>query len=490
MPLLWGRDCFPRFYRRGYQPLGQNTLPSIGVRHFQCFLVFCGLSVAYALRVNLSVAIVAMTDHNSTNPDFAVYDWDSKEKSLLLSSFFWGYVVTQIPGGFLSHKYGAKFTLFTGISVCSLLALLTPLAAEVGNSGLVFVLRVVQGLCQGVVFPSTHTFLSKWAPAGERGRLVTYCYSGTQFGTVVMLAASGFIASSFLGWPSIFYVSGLAGIVWAIVWLIYAASMPSEHKTISEDERRYIESTFNQPRDNRRTILPTPWLKIATSMPFITLLIVHCGQNWGFWTLLTEIPNYMKNVLNKDIKSNAMLSALPYLVMCLLSYVFIFITDILNKRKFLSLSVSRKLFNSIGHWVPMVALIALGYVTAEHQKLAIALLTIAVGVNAATYLGFQVNHIDLSPNFAGTLMGITNCAANVMSILAPLTVGIIVTEETNPLQWRLVFFITGGFYLVGNTLFLLFGKTEVQPWNYPNQRERRSSSDQDALLDTNGAEIT
>lgn len=482
-------DWLPRFSRRGYQPLGQNSFASFGVRHFQCFLVFCGLSVAYALRVNLSVAIVAMTDHNSTNPDFTdYYDWDTKTKSLLLSSFFWGYVVTQIPGGYLAQKYGAKFTLFTGISICSILALMTPLAAEIGSWQLVFALRVIQGLCQGVVFPSTHTFLSKWAPADERGRLVTYCYSGTQFGTVVMLAASGIIASSFLGWPSIFYVSGSAGILWAFVWVLYAASVPADHKSISEDERRYIENSMTQARDSPRTVLPTPWKRIATSLPFISLLIVHCGQNWGFWTLLTEIPNYMKNVLGMDIKNNARLSALPYLAMCLLSYVFIFISDYINKRNCLSLSMSRKVFNTIGHWIPMVALIALGYVTAEHTKLAIALLTIAVGVNAATYLGFQVNHIDLSPNFAGALMGITNCAANIMSIIAPLTVGVVVTEESNVLQWRLVFFMTGGFYLVGNALFLLFGKTEVQPWNYPGPRDRRSS-DQDALLDNNGAQL-
>jgi hypothetical protein len=35
-------------------------------------LMFFGLSFAYALRVNLSVAIVAMVDRNSTNPDFEV----------------------------------------------------------------------------------------------------------------------------------------------------------------------------------------------------------------------------------------------------------------------------------------------------------------------------------------------------------------------------------------------------------------------------------
>lgn len=39
----------------------------------------------------------------------------------------------------------------------------------------------------------------------------------------------------------------------------------------------------------------------------------------------------------------------------------------------------------------MCALIALGYVTADEQDLAILLLVIAVGINSATYLGFQVS---------------------------------------------------------------------------------------------------
>lgn len=58
-------------------PLSTNCVaffagPRFGVRHLQCILVFFGLAVAYALRVNLSVAIVAMTDRNASNPDFPV----------------------------------------------------------------------------------------------------------------------------------------------------------------------------------------------------------------------------------------------------------------------------------------------------------------------------------------------------------------------------------------------------------------------------------
>lgn len=358
-------------------------------------------------------------------------------------------MITQIPAGALARKFGGKVILLCGNTVCSLLTILTPICAKWGDWQLVCALRVIQGLCQGFLFPSTHTILSKWAPIEERGTLGTYSYSGSQFGTVVMLGTSGIIASSSLGWPGIFYISGCFGLLWSLAWFIWGASSPSEYKNISIEERKYIEASPNVPpsasssesgaeehptdiklsdRENEAR-MPTPWLKFFTSAPFLVLTLVHCTHNWGFWTLLTEIPSYMKNILGMDIKKNALLSALPYTAMFLLCFVFSTIQSMLSRRQCLPLSVSRKLFNSIGHWIPMVTLIALGYVNADQINLAIILLTITVGINGSTYLGFQVNHIDLSPNFAGVLMGITNCAANIMSIIAPLIVGFIVNDE-------------------------------------------------------------
>lgn len=70
-------------------------------------------------------------------------------------------------------------------------------------------------------------------------------------------------------------------------------------------------------------------------------------------------------------------------------------------------------------------------------------------------------------------MGLTNAAANVMSIIAPLLVGFIVKDETDPGEWRMVFFISAGVYFFGNLMFVLFSSTEIQPWNDPDQRDRR-----------------
>lgn len=162
-------------------------------------------------------------------------------------------------------------------------------------------LRLIEGLCQGVIFPSTHTLLSKWAPVSERAQLGTYCYSGSQFGTVVMLSTSGILAST-LGWPSIFYLSGCAGGLWSILWLFFGSNSPADYKYISAEEREFIQTSLGQTSSTEKKPVKTPWKAIFTSLPFYAVLVVHSAHNWGFWTLLTEMPTYMKGALGYDIK--------------------------------------------------------------------------------------------------------------------------------------------------------------------------------------------
>lgn len=68
-----------------------------------------------------------------------------------------------------------------------------------------------------------------------------------------MTAISGILASSSLGWPSIFYFSGTAGVVWSVLWFFYGSNSPAECPTISADERAYIEKSLQQKVDDVST---------------------------------------------------------------------------------------------------------------------------------------------------------------------------------------------------------------------------------------------
>ena len=66
---------------------------------------------------------------------------------IVLSSFFYGYIITQLPGGFLALKCGGKNLFGLGILSTAVLTLLTPVAAR-ASVGLLVALRVLIGLCE------------------------------------------------------------------------------------------------------------------------------------------------------------------------------------------------------------------------------------------------------------------------------------------------------------------------------------------------------
>jgi ACS family sodium-dependent inorganic phosphate cotransporter len=102
------------------------------------------------------------------------FDWNEQTQNLVLSSFFWGYVVTQIPGGMIAQRWGAQRLLGLAVGFCALLTLLIPMAATYGEYPFVCACRVFCGFCQGVVPPVLHTLLAKWVPLQERGRFSEY----------------------------------------------------------------------------------------------------------------------------------------------------------------------------------------------------------------------------------------------------------------------------------------------------------------------------
>lgn len=81
------------------------------------------------------------------------------------------------------------------------------------------------------------------------------------------------------------------------------------------------------------------------------------------------------------------------------------------------------------HWGGAAALVGLAFVDSVGG--AVTLLTISVGLNAGVFTGYLTNHLDLSPNFAGLLMGITNGWSNITSILGPIVTGYIVQDEVS-----------------------------------------------------------
>ncbi|CAH0398529.1 unnamed protein product [Chilo suppressalis] len=392
MPGVAGRTAVPANFTPG---LHHHLIPEawLGVRHLQALMLFLAMVFAFGMRVNMSMAIVAMTDPDDENS----FEWSSQRQGVILSSFFWGYVILQIPGGELAARVGSKLLFTICVGVNSAISLLIPISAGFGGWQWVCACRVLQGLTQGFLYPSMHNIIGKWIPLEEKSSLGTFIYAG-QRGR----------SSSELG-------DGRSGAA--------AQLMLVGHRIYGE-----LASEFHL-------------------------------RDVGFHTIMIAVQN-------------GVMSALPYLAMYLMGFPLGFAADYVLKKKWLSITACRKISNSIGQWGPALALIGLSYAPAD-TTIAVAILTIVVGLNAGHYTGYMLVHIDMSPNFAGPLMGITNCIANVVSMIAPLTAGLILTDQTDQSQWRTVFYVSSAIYGVGNLIFVIFGTSKVQDWNEPNSNQSK-----------------
>lgn len=91
-----------------------------------------------------------------------------------------------------------------------------------------------------------------------------------------------------------------------------------------------------------------PWRGILTSVPVWALVATQIGHDWGFFTMVTDLPKYMKEVLKFNVKENGLWSALPYIVMWIVSLGSGWICDWVIKKKYMSVSRARKFFTTIG----------------------------------------------------------------------------------------------------------------------------------------------
>ncbi|XP_054722553.1 sialin-like [Uloborus diversus] len=468
----------------------------VPMRHVLSFLGFLGFCNVYALRVNLSVALVAMINEtaiyankthsyecggNVTDVDLkeGEFDWSPSTQANILGSFFYGYLVTQVPGGRLAERFGGKWLFGGGVLCTSLLTLLTPLAARAGVAPLI-ALRVLEGLGEGVTFPAMHAIIGVWLPRLERSSLATLIYSGAQIGTVVAMPLSGILCDSqFLGgWPSVFYVFGFLGCLWFVLWAFLIYETPEKHPYISKTELLLIQSGRTEDISKGKNI---PWRAILCSVPVWTLMVTHFGQNWGFYTFLTELPTYLSTILHYKMGNTGFLSALPYLLQAIVGWSTGFVADRLRQRQVLSISAIRKVMNTIGFFGPALCLVGVVLVGCNHFW-GVFFLTLAMGFNGCTYSGYMVTHVDMAPHLAGTLMGMTNAFATLTGFLAPLAVGKLTDDNQTLGQWHIVFFIAIFIYFLTGTLFIACGSAKPQKWgeeeregHHPPSRAEKTS---------------
>uniref|UniRef100_A0A3B4G4Q5 Solute carrier family 17 member 8 n=1 Tax=Pundamilia nyererei TaxID=303518 RepID=A0A3B4G4Q5_9CICH len=460
-------------------PLLDCSCGGLPKRYIIAILSGLGFCISFGIRCNLGVAIVEMVNNNTVyingTPVLqkAQFNWDPETVGLIHGSFFWGYIVTQIPGGFISNKLSANRVFGAAIFLTSLLNMFIPSAART-HYGCVMFVRILQGLVEGVTYPACHGMWSKWAPPLERSRLATTSFCGSYAGAVIAMPLAGVLVQ-YVGWSSVFYVYGVFGILWYTLWLLLAYGSPADHPTITDEERTYIESTIGETM-HKLSKFKTPWRRFFTSMPVYAIIVANFCRSWTFYLLLISQPAYFEEVFGFPISKVGILSAVPHMVMTIVVPIGGQLADFLRSNKIMSTTNVRKLMNCGGFGMEATLLLVVGF--SHTRGVAISFLVLAVGFSGFAISGFNVNHLDIAPRYASILMGISNGVGTLSGMVCPLIVGAMTKHKTR-LEWQNVFIIAAMVHYSGVIFYAIFASGEQQEWANPES----TSEDKCGIID-------
>ncbi len=178
---IWDTSCYNSIDIPTLAPTSPPTQTScLRWRLIFAILGAMGMAIIYGLKVNLSVAIVAMVNHtalaavdhqnndtnhvvtdNVTNSEDVCFDpnaksdqggqsedgpflWTEPEQGLVLGSYFWGYLLTQIPGGRMAELFGGKWVFFLAVVMNMVATILSPICAYAGYQYLIL-MRIIEG---------------------------------------------------------------------------------------------------------------------------------------------------------------------------------------------------------------------------------------------------------------------------------------------------------------------------------------------------------
>jgi len=403
-------------------------------------LCFFSTFICYIDRVNISVAIIPMAEQ---------FGWSDTQRGLVLSSFFVGYLVTQVLGGWLAAKLGGKAVLGFGVLWWSLFTLLTPMSA-MASFPILIATRIAMGLGEGVAFPATYNLLGRWVPLRERSRAAAFNLSAIPLGTLFAVTATPFIAVSF-GWQAVFYAFGAVGFVWFLFWWYYAGDRPAVPVSSEDASESATDATGSAAGESTEEDKDIPWQLIFSRAPVWAIIVGHFCNNWGLYVLLSWLPSYFSSQLGVNLRSVWIFVAPPWIASFLCSNLSGWIADRMIVSGY-SVTFTRKTMQTIGMLGPALALGALA--TVDDAVTAVVLLSISLGLASFAFAGVGCNHLDISPRHAGVIFGISNTGATIPGIVGVVVTGVLVDQTGT---YASAFYLTAGVYLIGLVFYLLFG---------------------------------
>ncbi|XP_018415350.1 PREDICTED: solute carrier family 17 member 9 [Nanorana parkeri] len=419
---------------------GDRTKKPSGDQHWsECearvwmFTLLAGTCFLYCARSSLPICAVSMSEQ---------FGWNKKQTGLALSSFFWGYCLTQIAGGHLSDKVGGERVLLVSALLWGLITIATPLAAHATTASLHLVsfLRFLMGLLQGVHFPALSSVFAKRVRDKERGFFCSFVGCGSQCGTL-LIGGAGSLLQDWYGWEYVFYFAGFLALAWTYCLGTY----------ILKEKNKFLFSDLSRSfTTSAKTNIP--WRHLLKKAPVWAVIVGQVSVASSAFTLFSWVPIFFKNRFPES--KGLVFNVVPWLIAIPAALMSGRLTDHLIKTGYKPIFV-RKLMEVIGMGMSSIFIFLLGQSGSFSQ--AMVFISVAVALQTFNHSGLTINIQDLAPSCSGFLFGVANTGGSVFGILWVYLSGYLLDVTGS---WDSMFHLLVAVNVLGLLFYLEFAKTE------------------------------
>ena len=373
-------------------------------------LVTLAVFINYIDRGNLATAAPLMQDELHLS---------AGELGVLLSAFYYGYVICMPATGWLAERFGARAVLAAGVTLWSLATFGT---GFVGSFGALLGLRILLGVGESVAFPCASKVLANAVDVGRLGVANGVLSFGYLLGPAVGTLVGGALMARF-GWRPVFIVFGALAILWLAPWQRTRLPAPGAAGAAEES--------------------PPAFGEILRQRALWGASIGHFASNYGYYFIVSWLPFYLVKARGFSIESMAETASWAYLVNALGALTMGFAADRWI-RAGVSANLVYKTIMAAAHLAGIVCMI--GMVALPQTGSLIALFAFEL-ISGFSYPGlFAIPQIIAGPSATGRWVGIQNAAGNAAGLIAPALTGLLV-ERTG--RFDLAFLLAAAVNVLG-----------------------------------------
>ncbi|WP_223588342.1 MFS transporter [Neobacillus bataviensis] len=386
-------------------------------------LLFLGWSIGNFDRFFMNYAILGISKDLQLS---------ASQTGIVLSSFFAGYALMQIPGGWLADRFGFRKIIVMAVFAWSVFTILSGMAWSFMS---LILIRFLFGIGEGSFFPSASKGIASWFPQNERSRAMSFMLtSGTIMGVITPILGTQSMQT--IGWRMIFYIAGAIGIIFTLLYVFFL-----------KERKGSTVGKFENPSKNKaplRNVLKTP---IIWNL-FIAYFAIYAVQ----WGLMAWMPTYLVKARHLDLTSVGYISAIPAVAGIIAMLASGYILDKLpeGKDKVIAaiFAVLTAVFLYLMAFAPNIAMFAV------YQSV----VTVFMSFNIILIISAPLKM--LSEEVVGTANGFINTGAQFAGVLTPMLIGFLVDAFDGSYTVAFIMLIMFALLCAGS-LFLIRSKKEV-----------------------------